>query len=281
MRRFFIEQGAGRDGRVAITGTDARHISRVLRLAPGNVIEAVDGAGRELRIMLDSVGDSCVAGAVVSESVRSLALPGVEFVLMQALPKGDKMDFIVQKATELGVARFVPVLTERCVARPEPDAALRRVERWSRIAAEAAKQCGMGRAPEVGGILSLGDALSAFMAGGAGSSGCTGRTGRAGGDVRTGGAGARDNSKSCSALLFPWELATGVALRDALAALDLSGVARLGVVIGPEGGFGREEAEMIISCGAIPVSLGRRILRTETAGLVVAAVVMYELGELG
>jgi 16S rRNA (uracil1498-N3)-methyltransferase len=261
VRRFFVEQGPGGDGRLTITGADARHISRVLRLAQGDVIEAVDGSGREFRIVIDSVGDARVVGTVASEIARSAALPGIELVLIQGLPKGDKMDFIVQKGTELGVARFMPVLTARSVARPEPDAARRRAERWSRIAAEAAKQCGMGRAPRVEGILSLSDALAAFAAGGA-----------AGGGMR---------SKARSALLFPWELATGTGLREALTRCDLRGIERLGVVIGPEGGFDGEEAAEIIGSGGIPLSLGTRILRTETAGLVVAAVVMYELGELG
>ncbi|MGB4337899.1 MAG: RsmE family RNA methyltransferase [Bacillota bacterium] len=250
MRRFFVESQGIQDGRVTICGGDARHIAKVLRLGAGSIIRVVDSAGRELEVALTTVADTCVTGAVVAVRERSSALPSVELTLVQGLPKGDKMDLVVQKCTELGVSRFMPVLTARSVARPDSGAASRRVQRWRRIAAEAAKQCGVGRAPEVRDILTLGEALGLL-------------------------------SEEKPFMLFPWECETESGLRKALRQVALSGVRRITVFIGPEGGFEREEAKSVIEAGAIPVSLGRRILRTETAGMVVAAVIMYELGELG
>lgn len=250
MRRFFVDSQYISDDTVAISGSDARHIARVLRLQPGDCIRVVDSAGRELEVELKQVSHTRTVGTIGSVTERVSAIPGVSVTLVQSIPKGDKMDFIVQKCTELGVTRFMPVTTSRSLSKPDEESCGRKGERWRRIAAEAAKQCGMGKSPEVCDVVSLQRALSVLVDEG-------------------------------TTILFPWELETDRGLR---ASFD-GGLAhcdgRLATVIGPEGGFSQDEVEFALELGVVTVSLGKRILRTETAGMAVAAVLMYELGELG
>jgi 16S rRNA (uracil1498-N3)-methyltransferase len=160
------------------------------------------------------------------------------------------MDFIVQKCTEIGVSGFVPVLTERSVARTSADSADRRVGRWQRIASEAAKQAGRGAVPSVEGIRGLESALSELASQG-------------------------------MLLIMPWELERERSLRAALADANFETGTGIAVIAGPEGGFSHYEVELAKRHGALTVTLGPRILRTETAGLAVATVIMYELGEFG
>lgn len=250
MRRFFVDSEYISDDTVAINSRDARHIARVLRLRPGDCIQVVDSAGRELEVELEHVSDTRAAGTIRSVTERVSTIPGVSITLVQGIPKGDKMDFIVQKCTELGVTRFMPVTTSRSVSKPDEKSCGRKGERWRRIAAEAAKQCGTGKSPEVCDVVSLQHALAVLVDEG-------------------------------TTILLPWELETDRSLR---AAFD-GGLAhcdgRLAMVVGPEGGFSQDEVEFAVELGVVTVSLGKRILRTETAGMAVAAVLMYELGELG
>jgi 16S rRNA (uracil1498-N3)-methyltransferase len=168
-----------------------------------------------------------------------------EIVLCQAVPKGAKMDYVVEKATELGVRRIVPLRTERTVAEAGSPA---RLERWRRLARTAAAQCGRTRVPAVDAPAAWSDAIASLAAAG-------------------------------TLLLFPWELAERVPLRETLPRL-LAGDGPIAVLIGPEGGISHEEAALAVAAGARAVSLGPRIFRTETAGLVVVSALLYELGDL-
>jgi len=229
-----------------ITGPDAHHLTRVLRLSPGAEVLLLDGSGRMFRAEVRETGRERVR-AVVTGEVGAPAEPGVRVTLVQALAKGDRMDTVVQKATEIGVARIVPVTSERVVVNLEPQKAGRRRERWQRIATEAAEQCWRPRVPEVHPVIGFKEAL--------------------------------DLVPEAALPLFFWERERQVALKDVLRSRPPA--EDVFVFIGPEGGFTEGEAAAAAARGAVSVSLGPRLLRTDTAGLIAAALVLYEWGDLG
>jgi len=250
MRRFFVPSDAIAEGLVRIGGRDARHIVRALRMGPGDRLSIVDGSGREYMARIERTAETSVIAAIEEERGSGPGEPRVPLVLAQGIPKLDKMDFIVQKCTEIGVSRFLPVLAERSVARTNSDSADRRVLRWQRIAEEAAKQAGRGAVPPVEGVRGFESALGELASRGV-------------------------------LLIMPWELERERSLRQALADMDLEKTPGMALIIGPEGGFSHYEVELAKRYGALTVTLGRRILRTETAGLAAATVIMYETGEFG
>jgi 16S rRNA (uracil1498-N3)-methyltransferase len=227
---------------VELRGDDARKVRLVLRKRDGDEIEVIDSSGGAF------VGALILAAhnvrARLTEAKGPVAPAALEIVLAQAVPKGAKMDFVVEKATELGIARLIPLLTERAAA---TYARAGKTERWRRLARSAAEQCGRRDIPLIDEPLdwkNFCDTLASF---------------------------------DCTLVL--WELAERSALRETLPAL-LSGVRRIAVAIGPEGGFSHAEIEYATAAGAKTVSLGRRILRTETAGLVACSILRYASGEL-
>jgi 16S rRNA (uracil1498-N3)-methyltransferase len=242
-RRFFVEGVRETGAVVEIAGSDARKIVRVLRLNDGDAIEVVDSAGTlfgasialdgtHVRAILDGVAAPAGADTDVD---RQAATP--RFDLAQALPKGAKMDFIVEKATELGVGAIFPFCSERTIAREAGDAKL---ERWRRLAKTAAQQCGRRAIPQVHAALrSFDELLERFDA--------------------------------YDAVLFPWELAPHTLLRECLPEL-LRDVLRGLIVVGPEGGFTHDEAEAARARGATLLWIGPRILRTETAAMALLAI---------
>jgi len=247
MRRFFVPPGslpAGGQGReVSLGGELAHRLARVLRLAPGDRVVLADGSGREFEVELTAVSQRSVSAVVVAEAVAPPE-PALELVLYQSLIRGQRFELVLEKGTELGVSRFVPLVSERSQVRPERESG--RAERWRRIVLEAAEQCGRGRPPTVEPPSSLSEALAAAP-------------------------GLR---------LLPWEGERAQGLRSLLRGPG-ERPAAVSLFIGPEGGFSQEEVEVARKHGAAVVTLGRRILRSETAGIVAAALVMHELGELG
>lgn len=240
--RFFVDGAHAVGDTLALDAGDARKLLVVLRRHSGDPLEICDSSGCAFAATLVVDGDRALArlDAVVERPSESR----LEIVLAQAIPKGAKMDFVVEKATELGVARIVPLVTERTIG----DAARGgKVERWRRLARAAAQQCGRLRVPEVSTTVGW----DAFLS-------------QAGPDDR---------------LLMPWELAERVPLRDRLPDA-VAGARRVVVLIGPEGGISHGEGERAIAAGARAVSLGSRILRTETAGLVVISALLYAQAEL-
>ena len=242
MHRFFTDPEPGPDGAVYLSPEDARHALTVLRLKTGQHIEVIrDGLRWDAEI-----------GRIDAQrvSVRILSpLPSTEpllsVTLFQGLPKADKMDLIVQKATELGVNRIVPVLMNRCVTRPDPKDMVRKTERWQKIAREAGKQSGRCVVPEIAGPVSLN---------------------------RLAGNSIPETN------IVPWEEAAGfgpLAFRNRYPSLS-----SLGILIGPEGGIEKEEIDCLQAAGFIPVTLGRRILRTETAGIAALSSFMSLYGEM-
>ena len=244
MPRFFVtasQIGVRPDGAktVLIVGDDAAHIAKSLRMKEGERITVCDMARTEYDCVILSVGEN-VTALVESESPSS-SEPPYRATLYQALIKGDKFDTVVQKAVECGVCRIVPVLTDRCVVRLDKRECAKKVARWQRIADEAAKQCGRGALVEVGDMMTYKEALDAA---------------------------SRDELS-----LFCYEGENEVSLKGALSGTSPETVS---FIVGPEGGFSAKEAAAASDAGLQTVTLGRRILRTETAASFVLACLSYE-----
>jgi 16S rRNA (uracil1498-N3)-methyltransferase len=240
--RFFIDGTHTCGEEVELHDGDAYKIVRVLRLRSGDVVELIDSAGFIFPARL-IISDARV-GALLAEPTVGSVEPTVRITLAQGIPKGQKMDYIVEKTTELGIVRIIPFISERVIG-DEPSTS--KLERWRRLARTAAQQSGRTYIPPVDVPLSWEALIAAFPAFGI--------------------------------VLLPWELAERVALRTTLPPL-LSGAGEALVIIGPEGGITHAEAQAAIAAGAHTVSLGSRILRTETAGVVACAALLYESGDI-
>lgn len=240
MPRFFIDTPPGEYAE--LTGEDARHVSLALRMRIGEELVLCNGQGTDFRCRIEAFEEGCVRLRVL-ESVPSCTEPQVRVTLFQALAKGDKMDTIIQKAVELGVYEVVPILTARCVSRPDERTFAKKRARYARIAYEAAKQCGRGRIPAVGELLTPPQLCEGFS--------------------------------GFDQVLFFYERAE-LSLRS----IPLEGAHTIAVIVGPEGGFEEEEAAGFIEAGAAPVSLGPRILRCETAPVAALAALLYAMGEM-
>lgn len=243
MRRFFIEQPVAQTS--VIEGSDARHIAKVLRLQAGAVVDVVGGDGRAARMEIVAATPLTVELKLL-EWLAEEKEPPVRLVLAQGLAKGDKMEYIVQKAVELGVGEIVPLALDRCVVRYEGKKQHDRVERWQSIASEAAKQCRRSAIPKVNDIMRLPDALAAL--------------------------------EPDAAAIMLYEAENKQGMKNLLRACRAKTYMLL---IGPEGGFSDAEVALCRAAGVHPVGIGPRILRTETAATAALAMVMYEHGDLG
>jgi 16S rRNA (uracil1498-N3)-methyltransferase len=229
---------------VVIPSGLAHRLRRVLRLGPGDHIVVLDNTGWEYDVVLQEAGRGGLEGAVTGKS-RALGEPRARITLYQALLKGRSLELVLQKCTEVGVTGFVPMMCERCVA-GEPTPA--RMSRWGSIILEAAQQSRRGKLPVLRGVVPFRDACR--MAAGVS--------------------------------LLPWEGETGRDIGDVLKAVPRGDACpEIDVFVGPEGGFSPQEAEYARGLGIATVSLGKRILRAETAGLVAATAALYEFGDLG
>ena len=243
MHRFFADPERSSPDAVKLTPDDARHALTVLRLKPGQHIEIILNHSRMEAIIEQTEKQEVIARCI---SLLPSTEPSLSVTLFQGLPKADKMDLIVQKATELGVIRIVPVLMNRCVVRPDQKDTDRKTERWQKIAREAGKQAGRCIIPEVLSPVSLSSLIST----------------------------ASFPEKN----IVPWEDASGfgpLAFRK-----NHPGISSLGILIGPEGGIEASEIDSLRSIGFIPITLGKRILRTETAGLAAVSSMMSLYGEM-
>jgi 16S rRNA (uracil1498-N3)-methyltransferase len=236
-RRFFVEGVRAVGDRVAIGGGDARKIVTVLRLSEGDRIELIDSAGTRFEARLHVDGSAVSASLVGVRPDQPQAALSID--VAQAVPKGQKMDFVVEKATELGARAILPFYSERTIAHAT---GTEKLERWIRLARTAAQQCGRASVPYIRQPVAFQRLLDEFP--------------------------------TYDAVLFPWEVASPQPLRDTLPPL-LSATRSALVVVGPEGGFSHAEAEAARERGAHLLWLGRRILRTETAAMVLLAILEY------
>ncbi len=240
MPRFFVDAEAIADGKVTIDGGDAYHIARALRMAVGDEIDVCDGCGTEYSCRLCRIRDDECTAEVLSSQLSHREMP-LDVTLYMAMPKGDKLETVVQKAVELGASHIVAYESERCIKRPAPDKAAKLVERLSRIAREAAKQCGRARLPEVRGIISFSEMLAEIP--------------------------------RFELSLFCYE---GDGTLPVRSVLEGSGeLGSISAIVGSEGGFSEREADAIRAAGASAVGLGPRILRCETAPEYILSAISY------
>ncbi len=240
MHRFFVTPQWSDSDRVVIGGRQVHQIRDVLRMKPGDRIAILDNTGWKYEVEIRNLSREHVEGTIHSR--RQIDEPIINITLYQALLKSDRFEFVLQKCTEIGVSKFVPVVYQRCTAR-QPSAA--KVDRWQNIIRESAEQSGRGRLPKLDPAMnfeqacrsSARPALLAFQGG---------------------------NARGLRQL---WQ--HGAPSGDSIS-----------IFIGPEGGFSESEVELACQCGLTPVTLGRRVLRAETAGLVAITLVLYECGDL-
>lgn len=247
MHRFFVSPELIREDEVFFPADLAHQIARVLRLREGERVVVLDNSGLEREVELHSFAKRSVQGTV--RTTRPvLTEPRTQLTLYLALLKGKKLDIVLQKGTELGVARFAPLLTRRSIVGSLKDLGDAKLDRWESIVREAAEQSRRGRLPALAEPQLFEAALS---------------------EARTLG----------THTLVAWEGAGGTPLRRALTPPDGSRPTRIALFIGPEGGFEENEVLTAQAYGALPVTFGPRILRAETAALAGAAAVLYEMGE--
>ena len=245
MRRFTIAPERISGGRVTFDADETRHLVRVLRLGPGDVVTATDGRGGAWAVRLLTLGDRAT-GAIVGGATLAEESP-LAIALVQAVPKGDRMEAIVRATTELGVARILPALTERTVVHRDAAQWRERARRWQRVAREATKQCGRAVVPLVESPRPLAEWIAA--------------------------------EEEADLRLCLWQ-AEGTPLRRVLESRG-ERPRSASVIVGPEGGLTGDEVARASAAGYVLVTLGQRILRTETAGPAIVALLQYGLGDLG
>ncbi len=240
MPRFLIPPEQIRGDRFTLKGSEARHALTVLRKKIGDTLDLFDGKNRAFSGRIEFIAEQEIQGRIEASAVTDVALP-INLTLYQALIRGPKWDWLVEKASELGVARLVPVLAARCIVKPDSDA--HKLERWERIAEGSAKQCGRSTVMTVDSPLPLAMAFGRLAKG--------------------------------SLALIPWEKEAKHSVRDACRSFKGKDVQ---VFIGPEGGWEPAEVELARKSDVMPVRLGPLLLRSETAGIVASTIVLTELG---
>jgi len=242
MPRFFIDKNDISDAHITICGDDAKHISKVLRMKTGDMITLCDGCGSDYEAKIEKSDKDCVIVSIISQK-KSESEPDIEITLFQALPKSGKMEYIIQKCTELGINKIIPCIMDRCVVKLNSEAdAKRKTERYQSIALAASKQSGRGIVPKVEMPVTFNDMLGLI--------------------------------KEYDLSFTAYENEDGTTIKDAFKKTkDIKSIA---YVIGPEGGISDSELEKIKASEIATVSLGKRILRTETAGAAVLSMINYE-----
>ena len=243
MPKFFVLPEKVNEDRCIIDTDDVAHITKVLRLKEGDSIVVCDSNGYDYEAVISSVEKNCVVCDIVSKT-KSDTEPGVFVTLYQGIPKSSKMEYIIQKNTELGISKIVPCVMARCVSKIDGEKAeQKKTERWRKIAESAAKQSGRGIVPEITAPVTFKQAV--------------------------------EQMKEDDIAFAPYECEEQNRIKDVLKKYKKD-IKNISFIIGPEGGFDPSEAELIKNSGIDTVSLGKRILRTETAGETVTAIIMYE-----
>ncbi|MEI7028348.1 16S rRNA (uracil(1498)-N(3))-methyltransferase [Paenibacillus sp. y28] len=266
MQRYFVDGTQFSADSVRITGDDAHHLIRVMRAEPGDLIICSDGANREVEAELVLLEKQEVTARIVRELPMENE-PHIQVWIAQSLPKGDKMETVIQKCTELGAARFIPFVSERTVVQYEAKKEAKRLERWQKIAKEAAEQAHRNRVPDISAPLTWKQLLAEAAQA---DSGLICYEKPQGQGIRAAVQAAID-SAGCG----------GQAGADSKQKPDGTNRTAILVVIGPEGGFSEREVAEAESAGCRAISLGRRILRTETAAMAALSCILYEAGEMG
>ncbi|MCK8825151.1 16S rRNA (uracil(1498)-N(3))-methyltransferase [Fuchsiella alkaliacetigena] len=243
---FFVEADNIDQEQVVITGDDVAHITKSLRLESGDQLSVADGEGNKYLVEIVETKPELVI-TEIKEELEIKVEPELEVTILQGLPKSKKMDLIVQKCTELGVAKIIPLETARSVVKLKPKKAQRRCQRWQKIAEEAAKQSGRAKIPQIGELRDFSQAQTLI--------------------------------EEYELVFLAWEEEEAVTLQNALKGLSFP--QKILIIIGPEGGFSAQEVAQAKRWGAKVVSLGPRILRTETAAIATLSMLLYAGGDLG
>ena len=243
MQHFFADRSWVQGDKIRLEGSDVNHMKNVLRMKEGEEVQVSDGTGNAYLCQIEGYEGNQAVLKIREKTEKDTELPS-KIWLFQGLPKGDKMELIIQKAVELGAYAVVPVETRRCVVKLDAKKAQKKVSRWQQISESAAKQSKRMLIPEVKNVMNWKEAL-AF-------------------------------AKGLDVVLIPYELAKGMKeTREILSAIQPG--QSVGIFIGPEGGFEEEEVRDAMEAGGKPVTLGKRILRTETAGMTMLSILMYTL----
>lgn len=246
MRRFFFDKNAVEDGSAIITGNLFRHIAKVLRLKIGTSVVLVDQDGVHYTGLIRDIDRRSLVIALEKQGTEPAIAAGTGITLFQGLPKGNKMELILQKSTELGVAGVVPFVAARSIPRLPKEREAERLVRWQRISSEAARQSGRSTLPHISAIRDFSEIL-----------------------------GLADQTVK----LLLWEREQTNRLKSILTELSLP--ESVAVLVGPEGGLTDNEAEAAMETGFVPITLGSRILRTETAAIAVLAILQFFWGDMG
>ena len=246
VHRFFVPPSHIESGRVTLTSDASRQLARVLRARHGDSIIVLDNSGYEYAVTLDNLSPRAASG-VINERYAGIGETQISTTLYQGLMKADRFEYVLQKGTELGITRFVPIVSERTVARNviSPN----RLKRWNKIIREAAEQAGRSRLPTLEDAISLAEACDTVA----------------------------------KPAIIGWECERDTDIKSALLRqrADIERAQSIAIIIGSEGGLTEAEVAYALGQGIAPISMGRRILRAETAGIVAATAVLYEMGEMG
>ena len=243
MHHFFVTPEQVKENQILVQGSDVNHIKNVLRMKVGEELHISDGNNKKYLCEIETMSAEEVKVLIKEVLESDTELPS-KIYLFQGLPKSDKMELIIQKAVELGAYEIIPVATKRAVVKLDDKKAGKKVERWNSIAEGGAKQSGRNVVPKVANVMSFKEALR--------------------------------YAERLDVVLIPYELAEGMEETRAIIGNIQPGQS-VGVFIGPEGGFETTEVEQALAMGAKAVTLGKRILRTETAGLTTLSILMYHL----
>lgn len=250
MPHFYVKPEHVRQGRFIIDGEESHHLQHVLRKRKGDVIRMFDGQNRSYQGIIEALTSHEVSGAIIDRQ-DTAGRPGVQINLFQSLPKGSKFDLIIEKCTELGVSSITPVISERSIKKITPEESLKKKDRWEKIARSASEQCGRDTLPVIHPLADFGDALTKVP--------------------------------HDAVHLIPWEGEEILSFKEAAKRhiqKKQNKIPAVTIWIGPEGGFSRREIEQARKAGMHTVTLGKNILRTETAGLVTISLVQYELDNM-
>ena len=250
MPHFYVKPEHIRQGRFIIDGEDSHHLQHVLRKKIGDVIRMFDGKSRAYQGIIETLKPHEIIGTIIDRK-DTTDEAGVQIHLFQSLPKGSKFDFIIEKCTELGVSSITPVISERCIKKITPEESLKKKDRWGKIARSASEQCGRDSIPIIHPLKYFVDAVK--------------------------------QTSHDAVQLIPWEGEEHCSLKAALHRGVIKGeknIPAVNIWIGPEGGFSLQEITLARENNMHTVTLGKHILRTETAGLVTLALIQYELDNL-
>lgn len=245
MHHFFVTPECVNENYISITGSDVNHLKNVLRVKIGEELLVSDGQGKDYMCKVNSIDDNEICAEIISDEFSGTELP-TRFYLFQGLPKSDKMEMIIQKAVELGCYEIIPVSTSRSIVKLDKKKEDAKLKRWNAISESAAKQSRRSIIPNVHGVMTFKEAL--------------------------------EYAKDFDINLIPYENFKD--MTETKKAIDKIGPSGdVGIFIGPEGGFEESEVDMAVSMGVERISLGKRILRTETAGMAILSVLMFRIEE--